>query len=236
MKASVTLSTLITVVTIAFLVLIFGLIAQEVVGGEPSAFERRLILLLANPSVPIGPGWLQEAARDLTSLGSIVVLVIATLAAVGYLFFSRQPISAWLLLVAVSGGIALVDLLKAAFARPRPDLALQAARVFTASFPSGHASLSAIAYLTMGALLARAQSSATIARYFLALAAFLSVLIGVSRIYLGVHYPTDVLAGWCIGVAWAAACWIVAECLEFEAPDPTGRPVMTADRLRDHRP
>ena len=239
MKASVTLSTLITVVTIAFLVLIFGLIAQEVVGGEPSAFERRLILLLrdpANPSVPIGPGWLQEVARDLTSLGSIVVLVIATLAAVGYLFFSRQPISAWLLLVAVSGGIALVDLLKAAFARPRPDLALQAARVFTASFPSGHASLSAIAYLTMGALLARAQSSATIARYFLALAAFLSVLIGVSRIYLGVHYPTDVLAGWCIGVAWAAACWIVAECLEFEAPDPTGRPVMTADRLRDHRP
>jgi hypothetical protein len=112
-KVSVTRSTLITVVTIAFLVLIFGLIAQEVVGGETSAFDRRLILLLrdpANPSVPIGPGWLQEAARDVTSLGSIVVLVIVTLAAAGYLFLARQPISAWLLLVAVFGGIALVDL------------------------------------------------------------------------------------------------------------------------------
>ena len=217
MKKPVARSTLIAVLTVAVLVLIFGLIAQAVAGGETSAFDRRLILLLrdpANPSAPIGPIWLQEAARDVTSLGSIVVLVIVTLAAAGYLFLARQRISAWLLLVAVFGGIALVDLLKAGFARPRPDLVLQATRVFTASFPSGHASLSAIAYLTMGALLARAQASTMIARYVLTLAAFLTVLIGVSRIYLGVHYPTDVLAGWCIGLAWATACWVVAEWLE----------------------
>ena len=217
MKKPVAGSTLIAVLTVAVLVLIFGLIAQAVAGGETSAFDRRLILLLrdpANPSAPIGPIWLQEAARDVTSLGSIVVLVIVTLAAAGYLFLARQRISAWLLLVAVFGGIALVDLLKAGFARPRPDLVLQATRVFTASFPSGHASLSAIAYLTMGALLARAQASTMIARYVLTLAAFLTVLIGVSRIYLGVHYPTDVLAGWCIGLAWATACWVVAEWLE----------------------
>jgi undecaprenyl-diphosphatase len=215
-RTPVTRNTLIAVLAIAFLVFIFGLIAQEVAGGETSAFDRRLILLLrdpANPSVAIGPAWLQEAARDVTSLGSIIVLAIFTLAAVGYLFLARERISAWLLLVAVFGGIALVDVLKAVFARPRPDLVLPAARVFTASFPSGHASLSAITYLTMGALLARAQSSTMIGRYFLALAAFLTVLIGVSRIYLGVHYPTDVLAGWCIGLAWAIACWVVAELL-----------------------
>jgi undecaprenyl-diphosphatase len=216
-RTPLTRSTLIAVLAITFLVFIFGLIAQEVAGGETSAFDRRLILLLrdpANPSVPIGPAWLQEAARDVTSLGSIVVLVVVTLAAVSYLFLARQRISAWLLLVAVFGGIALVDVLKAVFARPRPDLEFHAARVFTASFPSGHASLSAIAYLTMGALLARAQSSTMIRRYFLALAACLTVLIGVSRIYLGVHYPTDVLAGWCTGLAWAIACWVVAEWLE----------------------
>ncbi len=131
MRTPVNRTTLIAVLTMAFLVLIFGLIAQEVAGGETSAFDHRLILLLrdpAKPSVPIGPARLQEAARDVTSLGSIVVLVIVTLAAVGYLFLARQRISAWLLLVAVFGGIALVDLLKAVFARPRPDLVLHAAR------------------------------------------------------------------------------------------------------------
>ena len=218
MRTPVTRSTLIAFLAIAFLVVIFGLIAQEIAGGQTSAFDRRLILLLrdpTNPSVPIGPVWLQEAARDVTSLGSIVVLVIFTLVAVGYLFLARLRSSAWLLLVAVFGGIALVDVLKAVFARPRPDFEFHAARVFTASFPSGHASLSAIAYLTMGALLARAQSSTMIGRYFIVLAALLTVLIGVSRIYLGVHYPTDVLAGWCIGLAWATACWVVAEWLEL---------------------
>jgi undecaprenyl-diphosphatase len=122
-----------------FLVFIFGLIAQEVAGGETSAFDRRLILLLrdpANPSIPIGPAWLQEAARDVTSLGSIVVLVIVTLAVVGYLFLSRRRISAWLLLVAVFGGIALVDVPKAVFARPATGFEIHAARVFTASFPA----------------------------------------------------------------------------------------------------
>lgn len=214
-----------SVLLMAFLLFTFGFIAQQVAGGETSAFDRRVILAFrdpADPSVPLGPAWLQEASRDVTGLGSIIVLTIITLAAVGYLFLARKYVVAWLMLVAVFGGIALIDLLKAAFARPRPDFVFQAARVFSASFPSGHASLSAITYLTMGALLARAQSSLAIGLYFIALAAFLTVLIGVSRIYLGVHYPTDVLAGWCIGMAWATACWSVAAWLEpdrrIEAP------------------
>jgi undecaprenyl-diphosphatase len=118
------------------------------------------------------------------------------------------------MLIAVFGGIALNDLLKAAFARPRPDFVTPAARVFTTSFPSGHAALSAITYLTVGVLLARSQPSFRMGIYFMALAAFLTVLIGISRIYLGVHYPTDVLGGWCIGVAWAIACWTIAARLQ----------------------
>ena len=120
------------------------------------------------------------------------------------------------MLVAVFGGIALNDLLKLAFARPRPDYVYQAVPVFTSSFPSGHAELSAITYLTIAALLAQSQSSFKIGLYFLALAALLTTLIGMSRIYLGVHYPTDVLGGWCIGAAWAIACWVLMRWLQHQ--------------------
>jgi undecaprenyl-diphosphatase len=202
----------------ALLLFVFGIIAVAVSGGETGAFDRGVLLALrdpANPSVPIGPAWLQEAARDVTSLGSMVVLIFVTLAAAGYLFLARMNAAASLLLAAVFGGIALINGLKAVFGRPRPDDVFHAARVFTASFPSAHASLSAITYLTIGALLARSQSSCTTALYFMGLAAFLTVMIGVSRVYLGVHYPTDVLGGWCIGAAWAMVCWLLQPAIKF---------------------
>jgi undecaprenyl-diphosphatase len=204
---------LLSVLVMACLLFAFGFIAQEVFEGKTLAFDRWVILALrdpANPSTPAGPAWVQEAARDLTSLGSIIVLAIITMAVAGYLFLARQQAAAWFVLIAVFGGIALIDVLKALFARPRPDVVAHAARVFTASFPSGHASLSAITYLTIAALLARSQSSLRIGAYFIALAVFLTIVIGISRLYLGVHYPTDILAGWCIGAAWAIACWAIA--------------------------
>ena len=215
------------VLTIAGLLFVFGFIAQEVVKGKTLAFDREVMLALrssADPRVPIGPTWLPEAARDLTSLGSIIVLVIITLAVVGYLFLAGRSAVAWLTLIAVFGGIVLSDLLKFAFGRARPDVVNPLARVFTTSFPSGHATLSAITYLTIGVILARIQPLLTISVYFLSLAAFLTMLIGVSRIYLGVHYPTDVLAGWCIGAAWAMGCWAIMTYLQsvgqVELPGP----------------
>ena len=177
-----------------------------------------------DPSIPIGPAWLPEAARDITSLGSILVLGIITLAVAVYLLLLRKHAVAWLILIAVASGIALNDLLKFLFARARPDVVTHPARVFTTSFPSGHAALSAITYLTVGALLARSQPSFTLSVYFMSLAAFLTVLIGVSRIYLGVHYPTDVLGGWCIGAAWAMGCSVIMARLQsvgqIEPPGP----------------
>ena len=215
------------ILTIAGLLFAFGFIAQEMAKGKTLAFDRAVMLALrssADPSVPIGPAWLPEAARDVTSLGSIVVLVIVTLAAVGYLFLAGKSAVAWLMLIAVVGGIALSDLLKFAFARARPDVVTPLARVFTTSFPSGHATLSAITYLTIGVILARSQPSSPISLYFMSLAVFLTVLVGVSRIYLGVHYPTDVLAGWCIGAAWAMGCWAIMTYLQsvgqVEPPSP----------------
>ena len=213
--------------TIAALLFAFGFIAQEVTKGKTSVFDRQVMLALrssTDPAVPIGPAWLPEAARDVTSLGSIIVLMIIALAIVGYLFLAGKSSVAWLMLIAVFGGIALSDLLKFAFARARPDIVAPLARVFTTSFPSGHATLSAITYLTIGAVLARSQPSSTISLYVMSLAAFLTMIIGVSRIYLGVHYPTDVLGGWCIGTAWAMGCWAIMARLQsvsqVEPPSP----------------
>ena len=208
-----------SLLAIAALVLAFGWLAGEVMEGDTEAFDRKLLGLFrsaADPTRPVGPAWLVEMARDVTALGSFSVLAILLLAVVGYLLLAGRPRAASLVLIAVIGGDAISHLLKMGFERARPDIAGQAARVFTASFPSGHATLSAITYLTMGALLTRITPSHGIRVFFMSVALLLTFLVGVSRIYLDVHYPTDVLAGWCIGSAWALACWAVMARLQAE--------------------
>jgi undecaprenyl-diphosphatase len=197
---------------IAGLLLCFALIALAVAGGEPIAFDRWVLLGLrhaSDPSLPLGPRWLPEAARDLTALGSTVVLGIVLVVVSGYLFSAGKRRTGWFVLATVLGGTLLNSLLKLGFARPRPDLVTPLTQVLTLSFPSGHAALSAICYLTLGALLAQTQASPTIRAYFIVIAVLLTFSVGISRIYLGVHYPTDVLAGWCLGTAWALICWTV---------------------------
>jgi undecaprenyl-diphosphatase len=197
----------------AAMVLAFGHIADEVVEGDAAKFDQAILLALRNPadpSDPLGPAWLEEAARDVTSLGSYVVLGFVLCAVIAYLLMTQKRAAALWVAASVGGGVVLSNALKLAFERPRPDLVPHAARVFTTSFPSGHATLAAVSYLTLGALLASLHTSRRLRLYFILLAVILTLAIGVSRVYLGVHYPTDVLAGWCIGAAWAALCWIIA--------------------------
>lgn len=202
---------LIAAVLVACLVLGFGVLAEEVLEGDTTKFDMAIMSTLraADPAYPIGPPWLQEAARDVTSFGSMVFLGFVLLAAVVYLLLVHKRALAIWMAVAVAGGELLGTILKLSFNRPRPEIP-HVTRVFTASFPSGHAMLSAITFLTVGALLSHASQDLRLKVYFMLLAVFLTVAVGISRVYLAVHYPTDVLAGWCVGSGWAVLCWIVA--------------------------
>lgn len=211
------LVTLVLVFVVAAGVWGFMELADEVIEGETVTLDQALLLALrdpADPSDPLGPRWLEEFARDLTALGSIGVLTLLTLAVARFLWLQRKTHAAVLVLVAVGGGALLSTVLKLGFSRPRPDLVPHAMQVYTYSFPSGHAMLAAVTYLTLGALLARVQPQPGVKAYLLLLAVLLTVLVGISRVYLGVHWPTDVLAGWTIGAAWAVFCWLVARWLQ----------------------
>jgi len=218
------------VVVAAGVWLFFGL-ASEVSEGDTLTLDRAALLALRNPANladPVGPPWLEEAVRDLTSLGSIIVLSLLTLAISGFLFLDGKHRIALLVLVAVAGGLAGNHLLKHSFQRERPDLVPHRAVVSSTSFPSGHAMQAAAAYLTLGALLARVQKRRRLKAYILSLAAFLTLIVGFSRVYLGVHYPTDVLAGWTAGGIWALLCWMAALRLQkegaIEKPGESGSP------------
>lgn len=187
----------------------FASVADEVIEGDTTTFDEAVTAFFrepGNPSELWGPAWLEEAVRDVTSLGSFTVLGFVLLAAVVFLALSGKPRTAVFVGFSVVGGTILSTVLKDLFDRPRPEM-IDAARVFTASFPSGHATMSAVVYLTLGLLLAEATAARRLKAYFVGLGIFMAVAIGVSRIYLGVHYPTDVIAGWALGAAWSLVCW-----------------------------
>jgi undecaprenyl-diphosphatase len=204
--------TLATLLVAAALTLMFGLVANELSTGETHAFDRAVLMAMrsaANPRDPIGPPWLEEMGRDVTSLGSNVVLAIITLGAGGFLALSGTPRAALLVAVSVGSGSVVVQVLKDLFGRVRPDVVPHGLTELTRSFPSGHAALAAVTYLTLGALIARVQSTRAQKTYVLTIAVVLTLLVGISRVYLARHWPTDVLAGWCLGSAWALACWTI---------------------------
>ena len=194
----------------------FAELADEVVEGATRNLDRDLLLLLrtpGDPDDPVGPDWVEEIMRDFTAMGGIAVLTIATLAVAGFFLLQRKFSSTLYLLVAVGGGLLISSVTKEAFDRPRPDLVPYGSIVHTASFPSGHSMLAAVVYLTLGVLVARTLPQRRLKIYVLSLATFVAILVGLSRVYLGVHWPTDVLAGWLAGVAWACLCMLVARWL-----------------------
>lgn len=206
---------------------VFIQIADEVIEGDTQHFDHAVMLALrdpADPARPIGPRWVEEVARDVTALGGTTVLTFVTLGLAGFLALSRRRATALLVLASVGGGMLLSTLLKFLFDRPRPDIVPHAMDVYTASFPSGHSMLSAVTWLTLGALLARAEPRRRVKSYVLAMAMLTTLMVGASRVYLGVHWPTDVLAGWSLGAAWALTCWLIARWLQRRGKVEPDRP------------
>jgi undecaprenyl-diphosphatase len=205
---------------LGLLVALFGFvkIAHELLEGELSSFDEwllRLPRLPDNPRIPIGPSWLLESAKDMTVLGGRTFLVAVILFSLGYLALERKRGAMWLVAVAAVGGGLFSTVMKELFGRGRPDIVPHLVVVASPSFPSGHAMLAAIIYLTLGALLARFTARRRTRAYLLSVAVLLTLVVGASRVYLGVHYPTDVLAGWCAGLVWALICWLVARYLQY---------------------
>lgn len=188
-------------------------VADAVLEGEARSVDEMLLLSMrttGNVSDPLGPPWVEEMARDVTALGGIAILVFVTLATLLYFLLRRMRQNAVFVGGAVVGGSLLSMLFKAGFDRPRPTLVPHESHVYSASFPSGHSMMAAVVYLTLGVLLARVHDRPLIKGYFIGLALLITAGVGLSRVYLGVHWPTDVLAGWAAGAVWAMTCWGIA--------------------------
>lgn len=195
---------------------VFASLADEVSEGETLAFDRAVLLALRAPgdlSDPIGPSWLELMMRDLTALGGVAILGLLTLSVAGLLWLQGRRTSVALLLVAVVGGQVFSNAAKWIFDRPRPDIVPHETLATSASFPSGHSMMATVTYLTLAVMVARLQDRRRVRIYLVSLAALVAFLVGASRVYLGVHWPTDVLAGWAAGAGWALGCLLLADWL-----------------------
>jgi undecaprenyl-diphosphatase len=210
------------VVLVALLLISGGIwafvsLAGEVQEGDTKRFDEAVLRAFRDPndmSRPVGPEWVQGIGHDITALGGVAVLTLLTGAVAGYLLLVRKRHAAVFVLVASLGALVLSSTLKYTISRDRPDIVPHLQKVYTSSFPSGHSMMSSAIYLTLGTLLARLVPERRAKVYFLTLSLALAFFVGLSRVYLGVHYPTDVLAGWTAGLAWALLCWLAARVLQ----------------------
>ncbi|KAA2317121.1 PAP2 family protein [Pseudooceanicola sediminis] len=205
--------TLVVIVVIGGALWAFVALAAEMIEGDLHAFDQAVLLALRTPgdlNNPIGGSQVEVAMRDLTALGGVTVLTLISLSVLVFLVLNRQRASAVFLGIAIIGGQALSHLAKLGFSRPRPDLVPHGVEVATASFPSGHSMMAAVTYLTLAVMLARSETQLGIRAFYITVAAVLAMLVGISRVYLGVHWPSDVLAGWTLGAAWALGVWLLA--------------------------
>ncbi len=188
----------------------FAKLAELVQDGYTQPFDEAVLRWMGQNQTE----WLERLMIEVTMLGTwIVVLSIVGIAGL-FLWLTQHRYSALLLLVATAGGIGLNSILKIGFARPRPQVFEWGTHVSTSSFPSGHAMSSAVVFITVAYLAARLQKTHKARVATLAVAAFVVASICFSRMYLGVHYPSDVIAGVIIGLAWAAFCMATLEAIQ----------------------
>lgn len=187
---------------------VFGFLtlAQEVAENDTRKFDEAVLLAMREPgdiADPYGPAGIEEMARDLTALGGATLLTGVVLVGFGIALFAGRKRLAWFAIGSVIVGSISMKYLKMGYDRPRPDLVEHAVLVTNKSFPSGHSMMAALVYLTLGIVLARTQKRGSMRVFIIAISILITLLVGLSRLYLGVHWPTDVLAGWMLGATWA---------------------------------
>ncbi len=181
--------------------------------GNAQAFDEAVLRSLrsaADGAIPVGPAWLTPFAREMTALAGTPVLTVATMALAGWFIVRREWALLTILLVAVIGQTLLASGFKDLFGRPRPDVVPHLVHATGNSFPSGHSTSAASIYLTLAAMVASQTKAPAVRAYVFIVAVTMALIVGASRVYLGVHYPTDVIGGLSFGAAWAAIVWIAA--------------------------
>ena len=197
---------------IAICVTFFALLADEVMEGGTQAFDNSVLLWMNAHASP----WLTGLALDVTALGAGTVVWLVVMVASIYLWVSCHRWSAALLWVSIVGSGLINATMKLFFNRPRPHLfPWRVPFAGLSSFPSGHSMTSMVCYATLAYLISRLEPNRFLRRFTFALAALIILGIGLSRMYLGVHYPTDVLAGFAMGMAWASFCAIGLEAVRY---------------------
>ena len=199
-----------TLVAIGVLALVFLRIGDEMSEGETDRFDRAVLLAFRDsPSDPIGSPAVEAAVVQISALGSSAVTTLVVVIATLFFALAGRWRYAILMVVCTAGSAVCMTLLKSLYERPRPTMVTELDVPGGLSFPSGHSMMSAALYLTLGVLIARALPTRRLRVFAVASSAFVTILIGLSRIYLGMHYPTDVIAGWTGGAAWALICGVV---------------------------
>jgi undecaprenyl-diphosphatase len=212
-----TRSALVLAIISAALAAGFYSLSRAVVRGVTGNVDREVLLAMREPGNsqnPMGPRWVEEMARDFTALGGVTVVFLLTFSATAFFWLSSMRRAAGYVAIASVGAILLSSGLKQLFDRPRPELVPHGSFVYTSSFPSGHSTMAAAVYLTLGMVASRFVSRRRLKVLFISMAIFVTAAVGVTRVYLGVHWPSDVLAGWAVGFSWALVCWCVAVWLQ----------------------
>jgi undecaprenyl-diphosphatase len=210
-----------TQVLLAFLLAALALynffeLGGDMIEGDTVAFDRQVMLALRNPhdlNDPIGSRSIEEAVRDVTALGGFTFVALTTIVGVLLFIFHKRRIHAGVLTATVLLAWASSEISKALYGRPRPDLVPHGMYAYSGSFPSGHSTLSAATFLTLAVLIASLEPRRRTKALVYGLAVTILAAVGASRVYLGVHYPSDVLAGWCLGATWALTAWMALRVL-----------------------
>lgn len=208
-----TRSALVLAVISAALAIGFFSLSRAVVRGSTGDLDERILLAMRVPgdvADPVGPRWVEEVGRDMTALGGVAVLSLITATVVSFFWLASMRRAAVYVAVASVGAILLATALKQSFDRPRPDLVPHGAMVYTSSFPSGHSTMAAAVYLTLGMVASRFVPRRRLKVLLIGVAMLVTAAVGASRVYLGVHWPSDVLGGWAVGASWALVCWCAA--------------------------